>query len=111
MGNIINIAAMRNLLRYRRRTLLTSLLITLGVMAVLLFVAVSGAFKSIMIGQITDSMMGHLQVHKRGYVASMGNLPLQKGYRSVQLFANITARDLDDEGFTLNFLPRVDELR
>ena len=37
--------------------------------------------------------------------------PLQKGYRSVMLFANITARDLDDEVFTLNFLPRVDELR
>jgi putative ABC transport system permease protein len=29
-----------------------------------------------MIGQITDSMLGHLQVHKRGYVASIDSLPL-----------------------------------
>jgi putative ABC transport system permease protein len=29
-----------------------------------------------MIGQITDSMLGHLQVHRRGYVASVDNLPL-----------------------------------
>ena len=29
-----------------------------------------------MIGQITDSMLGHLQVHRRGYVASIDSLPL-----------------------------------
>jgi putative ABC transport system permease protein len=52
------------------------MLITIGVLAVLLFVSISGAFKSMMIGQITDSMLGHLQVHKRGYVASIDNLPL-----------------------------------
>ncbi len=75
MRNILKIA-LRNLLRYKRRTLLTSLLITIGVLAVLLFVSISGAFKSMMIGQITDSMLGHLQVHKRGYVASIDNLPL-----------------------------------
>ena len=75
MRNILKIA-LRNLLRYKRRTLLTSLLITIGVLAVLLFVSISGAFKSMMIGQITDSMLGHLQVHRRGYVASIDNLPL-----------------------------------
>ena len=37
--------------------------------------------------------------------------PLQKGYRSVMLFAKINAREFSDEVFTLNFLPRVDELR
>ena len=37
--------------------------------------------------------------------------PLQKGYRSVMLFAKIKARDLSDEAFTLSSLPRVDELR
>jgi outer membrane lipoprotein-sorting protein len=37
--------------------------------------------------------------------------PLQKGYRSVMLFAEIKARDFSDEVFTLNFLPRVEELR
>lgn len=68
--------AIRNLLRYKRRTLLTSSLIAVGVMFVLVFVATSGSFKYIMIGQITDSMLGHLQVHKRGYVASIDSLPL-----------------------------------
>ena len=68
--------AIRNLLRYKRRTLLTSSLIAVGVMFVLVFVAASGSFKYIMIGQITDSMLGHLQVHKRGYVASIDSLPL-----------------------------------
>jgi putative ABC transport system permease protein len=29
-----------------------------------------------MIGQITDAMLGHIQIHKKGYVASIDNLPL-----------------------------------
>jgi putative ABC transport system permease protein len=68
--------AMRNLLRYQRRTLLTALLIMLGVVALLLFVAAAGSFKQTMVGSITDSMLGHLQVHRKGYTASMDNLPL-----------------------------------
>ena len=75
MAKLLHIAA-RNLMRYQRRTLLTALLITLGVMAVLIFIALSGSFKQLMVGQITDSMLGHLQVHKKGYVASIDNLPL-----------------------------------
>ncbi len=75
MLKVLNIAG-RNLLRYRRRTALTSLLIVIGVVAVLLFIAISGSFKAMMIGQITDSMLGHLQVHRRGYVASIESLPL-----------------------------------
>lgn len=68
--------ASRNLLRYRRRTLLTALLITLGVMALLLFVAAAGSFKQTMVGSITDSMLGHLQIHRKGYTQSIDNLPL-----------------------------------
>jgi len=68
--------ALRNLLRYKRRSLLTTSLITLGVMFVLIFVSISGSFKKMMIAQNTDSMLGHLQVHRRGYVASIDNLPL-----------------------------------
>jgi putative ABC transport system permease protein len=75
MAKILKLAA-RNLARYWRRTLLTSGLIILGVVAVLLFIAVSGSFKSLIVGQITDSVLGHLQVHRRGYVASIDNLPL-----------------------------------
>jgi putative ABC transport system permease protein len=75
MLNVLKIAV-RNLTRFGRRTLLTSSLITLGIVGVLLFVAVSGSFKTIMIGQFTDSMLGHLEVHRKGYVASIDSLPL-----------------------------------
>ena len=75
MFNVLKMAA-RNLSRYRRRTLLTLLLIVIGMIAVLLFIAVTGSFKQIMIGQITDSVLGHIEVHRKGYVASIDNLPL-----------------------------------
>lgn len=75
MLKILRIAA-RNLMRYRRRTLLTSLLVVIGIVAVLVFVAITGSFKALMVGQITDAMLGHLQVHRRGYVASIESLPL-----------------------------------
>jgi putative ABC transport system permease protein len=75
MGNLFKIAT-RNLLRYKRRTLLTASLIAIGVIFVLVFISVSGSFKNMMIGQITDSMIGHLQVHRKGYVASIETLPL-----------------------------------
>jgi len=75
MLKILKLAS-RNLARYWRRTLLTAGLIILGVVAVLLFISVSGSFKGLIVGQITDSMLGHLQVHRKGYVASIDNLPL-----------------------------------
>ena len=75
MMNVLRLAAL-NLMRYRRRTLLTTLLITLSMVAVLLFISIAGAFKSLMVGQITDSMLGHIQIHRKGYVASIDNLPL-----------------------------------
>jgi putative ABC transport system permease protein len=42
-----------------------------------------------MIGQITDSMMGHLQIHRKGYVAAIDSLPLnmsikQPGYEKLE---------------------------
>jgi len=84
MLNIIKLAA-RNLQRYQRRTFLTSMLITLGVVAVLLFISISGSFKAMMIGQITDSMLGHFQIHKKGYLASIDNLPLNRNLSGKQL--------------------------
>jgi putative ABC transport system permease protein len=75
MSKLLKIAV-RNLLRYKRRSLLTTFLITIGVVFVLVFIAVSGSFKFMMIGQITDAMIGHLQVHRKGYVASIDSLPL-----------------------------------
>jgi putative ABC transport system permease protein len=75
MGNLLKIAV-RNLLRYKRRTLLTASLITVGVVFVLVFVSITGSFKNMMIAQNTDAMLGHLQIHRKGYVASIDNLPL-----------------------------------
>ncbi len=37
--------------------------------------------------------------------------PLYKGYKSVMLYAKVTSKKLADEVFTLNYLPRVNELR
>jgi putative ABC transport system permease protein len=70
--------AIRNLARYRRRTLLTASLVALGVLAVVVFNAAAGAFKGLMVGQITDAMLGQMQIHRRGYVASIDNLPLTR---------------------------------
>jgi len=84
MVNIIKIAV-RNLRRYQRRTLLTSSLISLGVVSVLLFISVSGSFKNMMIGQITDSMLGHLQIHQKGYLASIDTLPLNRNLQEKQV--------------------------
>jgi len=75
MLNILKIA-LRNLARFHRRTLLTSTLITLGIIAVLLFMATAGSFKAMMIGQFTDAVLGHIEVHRKGYVASIDTLPL-----------------------------------
>jgi putative ABC transport system permease protein len=84
MRNLFKIA-IRSLLRYRRRTLLTGSLICIGVVFVLVFNSVTGSFKNLMIGQITDSFLGDVQIHRRGYVASVDNLPLTM---------NMTGKDL-----------------
>ena len=71
MNNQINILKIsyRNLKRNHRRTLLTASLITLGVVFVLVYTAMAGSFKGYMVGQITDSMMGHLQIHKKSFTS------------------------------------------
>jgi putative ABC transport system permease protein len=90
MGNVLKIA-FRNLRRYQRRTLLTSLLITVGVVSVLVFNSLSGSFKGMMIGQITDSMIGHVQIHRKGFVSSIDNLPLNMTMppKDTELVANL----------------------
>ena len=85
--------AVRNLMRYKRRTLLTALLITLGVLMVILFSGLSGSFKAMMIGQITDANLSQIQIHKKGYVSSMDAIPLnlnldQKGYAKIESVLN-----------------------
>ena len=98
MGNLLKIA-FRNLYRQKRRSLLTIAIISVGVVAVLLFSALSDAFKNMMIGQITDSMLGHLQIHRKGYVSSLDNLPLDK---------TINAKQMKKIGEILDNIPQVE---
>lgn len=74
MFGILKIAS-RNLMRYSRRTALTVSLIVIGVVFVSVFVSISGSFKNMMISQITDSMTGHIQVHRKGYMGAVETLP------------------------------------
>jgi putative ABC transport system permease protein len=75
MRNLFKIA-IRNLMRYKRRTFLTASLVAIGVIFVIVFVAASDSFKTMIINQVTGSMLGDMQIHKKGYVASIENLPL-----------------------------------
>ena len=84
MSNLFKIA-IRNLLRYKRRTILTASLISTGVLFVLVFLSISGSFKDMMVGQITDSFLGHIQIHKKGYVESIDNLPLTLNLKPQEL--------------------------
>lgn len=98
MFKLIKIA-LRNLLRYKRRTLLTSSLIAVGVTFVLVFVSSSSAFKNLMIGQITDSMLGHIQVHKQGYMASIDSLPLTM---------NLSQKNMEKLEKAMNSVPGIE---
>ncbi len=104
MFDVIGIAS-RNLLRYGRRTLLTLLLIVIGMVAVLLFIAVAGSFKSMMVSQITDSVLGHIQVHRKGYVASIDSLPLNLNMRP-NMLAKIES-ELDSNTAIAAWSPRI----
>lgn len=84
MTNLFKMA-LRNLFRYKRRTLLTLALIVSGMVFVLAFVAITGSFKNMMVGQITDSFLGQIQIHRRGYLASIDNLPLQLNLQPKQV--------------------------
>ena len=84
MNEIIKIA-FRNLYRQKRRSFLTMGIVAFGVLAVLLFSATAGSFKNIIIGEITDSMLGHIQIHKKGFVGALDNLPLDKSLNGKQL--------------------------
>jgi len=75
MSGIIRIGV-RNLLRYKRRTILTGSLIAIGVVLVIVFGGLAITFKTSVIGVITNSSLSDMQIHKKGYVESVDNLPL-----------------------------------
>ncbi|OGR44456.1 MAG: ABC transporter substrate-binding protein [Elusimicrobia bacterium GWA2_61_42] len=96
MTNIIKIA-WRNLLRYTRRTLLTSSLIALGVALVIVFGGVGNSFRSEVTGILTNSNLGDLQIHKKGYLGSMDNLPLDLAIPGENLAGIRAILDADPE--------------
>lgn len=104
MKNIIKIS-FRNLVRNGRRSMLTASLITIGVVFVLVYAALSGSFKAYMVGQITDSMLGHIQIHKKGYVASIDNLPLDKNLNEKQI--NKIVEFLEDNPYIESYTFRL----
>jgi len=104
MGNLFKIA-IRNLLRYKRRTLLTGSLITIGVVFVLLFISISGSFKNMMIAQVTDASLGQLQVHRKGFLAAIDSLPLNMNLslQAYKKLENILKNQSEIEAFS----PRI----
>ena len=104
MLEIMRMAAL-NLLRYKRRTLLTAALIAVGLVAVLLFIAVAGSFKDMMVAQFTDSMVGHMQVHRRGYLGAMESLPVDRNMRPRMLVK--LYEELDSTAEIESWSPRV----
>jgi putative ABC transport system permease protein len=71
-----------------------------------LFTALAGSFKNMMISQITDSMLGHLQIHRSGYVESLDTMPLNLVIEEQHVDQLKKALDGIDaiEGYTLRIL-------
>jgi putative ABC transport system permease protein len=97
--------AIRNLIRYTRRTILMISLIAISTIFVLVFISVTTSFKNMMIGQITDSMMGHIQIHRKGYTASIDNLPLTISLKSEDI--NEMEKILDNTPEIENYSERI----
>jgi putative ABC transport system permease protein len=72
---------------------------------VIVFVGLGDAFKRAITGQITDSMLGHLQVHRKGYTASIDNLPLDR-MLSAKAYGKL-ADILSGDGAVEAFSPRI----
>lgn len=104
MAEVLRLA-FKNLLRYRRRSLLTGLLIAVGVVAVIVFVGLSSSFKRVIVGQITDSVLSHMQVHRKGYMASIDNLPLDR-MMPANAYAKLTGL-LEKDPAVAAFSPRI----
>jgi putative ABC transport system permease protein len=73
---LLRIAA-RNLLRNRRRTLLSLGGITIGVVAMIAFRGLIIGQREMMLGHLVRGVSGAVQIHKKGYVANVQALPLR----------------------------------
>lgn len=104
MKNLIKIA-FRNLFRNKRRTILTSSLITFGVVLVIVFGGLAISFKSQMVGILTNTAMGDLQIHHKGYVESIDNLPLNLALSGKEL--EKVKKILSDIPEVASYSPRI----
>ncbi|OGU38600.1 MAG: ABC transporter substrate-binding protein [Ignavibacteria bacterium RIFOXYB2_FULL_35_12] len=104
MKNLIKIA-FRNLFRNKRRTILTSSLITFGVVLVIVFGGLAISFKSQMVGILTNTAMGDLQIHHNGYVESIDNLPLNLTLSGTEL--EKVEKILSDIPEVASYSPRI----
>jgi putative ABC transport system permease protein len=76
-----------------------------GLVAVLIFIALAGTFKDMMVDQFTDSMVGHLQVHRRGYMGARESLPVDRNMRPRMLAKLYEV--LDETPEVLAWSPRI----
>jgi putative ABC transport system permease protein len=104
MKSILQIAV-RNLFRYKRRTYLTTGIVLFGVALVIVFSGFANSMKKNMIGGITGGLLGDMQIHGSGYVASIENLPL---YLSINENNYRKLKDLLDQNSKIEaFTPRI----
>jgi ABC-type lipoprotein release transport system permease subunit len=61
--------AVRNVLRYRRRTMVVVTAVTIGVWAMLVYAAFSRGWEGGVVDSAVRTLTGHVQVHAPGYVA------------------------------------------
>ena len=61
--------ALRNVLRYRRRTTVVVLAVTVGMWAMLVYAAFSRGWENGVVDSAVRTLTGHVQVHAPGYVA------------------------------------------
>lgn len=61
--------AVRNVLRYRRRTLVVVLAVTVGLWAMLVYAAFSRGWENGVVDSAVRTLTGHAQIHAPGYVA------------------------------------------
>lgn len=97
--------AFRNLLRFKRRTFLTGSLIAIGVILVIVFGGLATSFKESVIGVLTNSSLSDMQIHPKGYVESIDNLPLNIFLKPHQL--NKVTQVLDENKNIVAYSPRI----
>jgi putative ABC transport system permease protein len=69
--------AARNVARNRRRSAITLGAILFGVAAVVLLKGMVGGFVNLLVESVVEGKVGALQIHRKGYVGNLENLPLE----------------------------------